>query len=208
LSLVLFESLRTDGSLLLAAAAVAASASTASRGLVLFVFLQFFQPVFNLVRPVLRVLCVVSSAASALISLAGILEGFIEAGFEETESGGQVFGIVKEDIAVSWSCGFKDHRGSARRECDGEGGGDQLGDVVVVIAVGEGNAGCFVGGTSLVEMLEADSLVLLGLVVGVMGGHCDGGEIFDTDEAVGHCNVRLAEEVKKEVVAVVDLAEG
>jgi hypothetical protein len=207
LSFVLLESLRTDGSLLLAVAAVVASAAAASRGFVLFIFLQLLQPVLDLVGPVLRVLCVISSAASALISLAGVLEGFVKAGFEEAEGGGQVFGIVEEDIAVSWSCGFKDHRGSARRERNGEWCWDQLRDVFVVVPVGERDVVCFVGGIVPVEVLEADSLVLGDLIVGLMGGCCDGGEVFDTNETVGHCEIGLVEEVEEEVVVVVGVVE-
>jgi hypothetical protein len=200
--------LGADGSLFFTVATVVALAAAASRGFILLVFLQFFQPVFNLIGPVLCILCVVSSAASALISLAGILEGFVEAGFEETESGGQVFGIVEKDIAVSWSCSFEDHRGSARRERDGEGCRDQFRDVLVVFPVSEGNVGGFVGGVVPVEVLEADSLVLVDLIVGLMGGCCDGSEVFDANESVGHCEIGLIEEVEEEVVVVISVVEG
>jgi hypothetical protein len=208
LPFVLLESLGADGSLFLAVAAVVASAATASRGLILLVLFQLFQPVFDLVGPVLRILCVVSSAASALISLAGVLEGFVEAGFEETEGCGQVFGVVEKDITVSWSCGFKDHRGGARRECDGEGCWNQFRDVFVVFPVSKGDVGFLTGGVSSVEVLEAGSLVLVDLVVGVLGGCGDGGEVFDTNETIGHCEVGLIEEVEEEVVVVVSVVEG
>jgi hypothetical protein len=114
LPFVLFEALGTDSGFLLTVTTVVASAATVSRGFVLLVLLQFFQPVLDLVGPILCVLCVVSSAVSALISLSGVFEGFVEAVFEEMEGGGQIFGVVEKDMAVPWSCGFKDHRGSAR----------------------------------------------------------------------------------------------
>jgi hypothetical protein len=197
-------------------------AATTSRGFVLFVFLQLLQPVLDLVSPVLGILRVVSCAVSALISATGIFQGVIKAGFEEAEGGGQVFGIVEEDIAVSWSSGFKDHRGSARRERNGEWALDQLRYVFVVFPVGERDVGGddlreFVGLNAAVfgcafelgrQVVKAGGCSEEGLVDALLRHVGDGGEVFDVDEAVGHCKVRLAEEVKEEVVVVVGVAEG
>jgi hypothetical protein len=214
--------LGADGGVFSAVAAAVASAAATSRGFVLLVFLQLLQSFFDLAGPILGVVCVVSSVVSALISLAGVFEGLIEAGFEEAEGSGQVFGIVKEDIAVSWSGSFKDHRGSARRERNGEWSLDQLGDVLVVFPVGKRN----VGGDNLGEFVAVGVAILdgafeLGGQVIKVGGCVeeglvdvflrrvgDGGEVLDADETVGHCEVGLAEEVEEEVVVVVGVAEG
>jgi hypothetical protein len=222
LSLVFFEPLGADGGVLFAVAAAVASAAATSRGFVLLVFLQLLQSFLDLVSPVLSVLRVISSAVSALISATGVFKGVVEVGFEEAEGSGQVFGIVEEYVAISWSGGFKDHRGSARRECDGEWSLDQFRDVLVVFSIGERD----VCGDDLRELVSSGAVVFgcvfeLGCQV-VKAGGCveeglvdvflrhvgDGGEVFDVDEAVGHCKVRLAEEVKEEVVVVVGVAEG
>jgi hypothetical protein len=101
-----------------AAAAAAATAAAASRGLVLFVFLEFFDSIFGLVGPSFGVVCPHEVGAEALV--------------EEAEGGGEVFGIVQEDLAVAWSGGLEHHCCGARGEGVGERGLDEFGDVVAV----------------------------------------------------------------------------
>jgi hypothetical protein len=51
---------------------------------------------------------------------------------EEAEGGGEVLGIVQEDLAVAWSGGLEHHCCGAGGEGVGERGLDEFGDVVAV----------------------------------------------------------------------------
>jgi hypothetical protein len=77
------------------AAAVAVTASSSSRGLVFFIVLEFFELVFCLVGPVFAVVGLVGSIAEAVL--------------EEAYGGGEVFGIVEEGLAITWSGDLQDH---------------------------------------------------------------------------------------------------
>jgi hypothetical protein len=121
LPVVLLEPLRTDqdgGVVGVVAAAAVAAAAAASRGLVLFVCLEFFDAAFGREGSGLGFVCSGEVGAEALV--------------KEAEGGGEVLGVVQEDLAVAWSGGLEHHGCGARGEGVGERGLDEFWDVVAV----------------------------------------------------------------------------
>jgi hypothetical protein len=132
LSMILLESFGADqdsGVVAVVAAAVAATAAAASWGLVLLVLLELFDSILGLEGPAFGIVCPKEVGSEALM--------------KEAEGGGEVLGIVQEDLAVPWSGGLEHHCCSARGEGVGEWGLDEFGDVVAV-GVFVNDAGLFV----------------------------------------------------------------
>jgi hypothetical protein len=123
--MVLFVTLGTDGDgsfvAVAAAAAAITAAATSSGGLVLFVALDGFDALLGLKGSSLCCKYLVTRSAKVAV--------------EPAEGGGEVLGVVQEDLAVAWSGGLEDHCCSAGGEGVGEGRLDQSGDVVAVVFI-------------------------------------------------------------------------
>jgi hypothetical protein len=131
---------------------------------------------------------------------------------KESEGGGEVFGIVQEDLTVTRSGSLEDHHSSTGGEGVGKWGFDQLGDVVTVgVLVDDPGllVNCSFPHGNITSVLYVIPLfIIVDCDVGI--GGCegsifrshrsagDGSNIFNVDESVGHCNVRLVEEVVEE----------
>jgi hypothetical protein len=210
-----------DGSVVAvdAAGAVAAAATAPAGWLVLFVGLKFFDMALGREGPGLGLVCSGEVCTESLV--------------EEAEGGGEVFGVVQEDLTIPWSGGLEHHCCSAGGECVGERGLDEFGDVVAVSILVD-DAGLFIDSSfsrgNVTSVLHAVSLfIVVDGDVGFWGGEHDlfchrsgvgdggggveggvesvfrshrstgnGGDVFDADKSVGHCNLGLVEEVVEE----------